>query len=59
MPNDILMFAHSGTSIAMGNAGPEVQRAARFVTTSNEDEGFANAVDQFVLRSSPGNRLET
>jgi Cof subfamily protein (haloacid dehalogenase superfamily) len=52
MPNDILMFAHSGTSIAMGNAGPEVQRAARFVTTSNEDEGFANAVDQFVLRSS-------
>jgi Cof subfamily protein (haloacid dehalogenase superfamily) len=52
MPNDILMFAHSGTSIAMGNAGPEVQRAARFVTTSNEDEGFANAVDRFVLRSA-------
>ncbi|HEY5272406.1 MAG TPA: Cof-type HAD-IIB family hydrolase [Acidimicrobiales bacterium] len=52
MPNDILMFAHSGTSIAMGNAAPEVQRAARFVTSSNEEEGFANAVDQFVLRSS-------
>jgi Cof subfamily protein (haloacid dehalogenase superfamily) len=53
MPNDILMFAHSGTSIAMGNASAEVQRAARFVTTSNEDEGFANAVDRFVLRSAP------
>src|SRR5665213_54247 len=52
MPNDILMFAHSGTSIAMGNAAPEVQRAARFVTSSNEEEGFANAVEQFVLRSS-------
>jgi Cof subfamily protein (haloacid dehalogenase superfamily) len=51
MPNDILMFAHSGTSIAMGNAGPEVQRAARFVTRSNEDEGFAYAVDHFVLHS--------
>jgi Cof subfamily protein (haloacid dehalogenase superfamily) len=49
MPNDVLMFAHSGMSIAMGNASPEVQRAARYVTTSNEDEGFANAVERFVL----------
>ncbi|MFE2603513.1 Cof-type HAD-IIB family hydrolase [Streptomyces mirabilis] len=49
MPNDVLMFAHSGLSIAMGNAGHEVQRAARRVTTSNEEEGFANAVEQFIL----------
>ena len=27
MPNDVLMFAHSGMSIAMGNASSEVQRA--------------------------------
>jgi Cof subfamily protein (haloacid dehalogenase superfamily) len=50
MPNDVLMFAHSGLSIAMGNASSEVQRAARQVTTSNEDEGFANAIDRFILR---------
>jgi Cof subfamily protein (haloacid dehalogenase superfamily) len=49
MPNDVLMFAHSGLSIAMGNASAEVKRAARRVTTSNEDEGFANAVERFVL----------
>jgi hydroxymethylpyrimidine pyrophosphatase-like HAD family hydrolase len=49
MPNDVLMFAHSGLSIAMGNASPEVQRAARRVTTSNQDEGFANAVERFIL----------
>jgi len=49
MPNDVLMFAHSGLSIAMGNASHEVQRAARRVTTSNEDEGFANAVERFIL----------
>ncbi len=49
MPNDVLMFAHSGLSIAMGNASPDVQRCARRVTTSNEDEGFANAVERFVL----------
>jgi Cof subfamily protein (haloacid dehalogenase superfamily) len=50
MPNDVLMFAHSGLSIAMGNASTEVQRAARRVTSSNDDEGFANAVGQFILR---------
>jgi hydroxymethylpyrimidine pyrophosphatase-like HAD family hydrolase len=49
MPNDVLMFAHSGLSIAMGNASHEVQRAARRVTTSNEEDGFANAVEQFIL----------
>ncbi len=51
MPNDVLMFGVAGTSIAMGNASPEVQRTARFVTTSNEEDGFARAVDMFVLRS--------
>jgi len=49
MPNDVLMFAHSGLSIAMGNAAPEVQRAARRVTTSNDEDGFAKAMDRFVL----------
>jgi Cof subfamily protein (haloacid dehalogenase superfamily) len=49
-PNDVLMFAHSGLSVAMGNATPEVKRAARRVTTSNDDEGFASAVYKFILR---------
>ncbi len=49
MPNDILMFEHSGLSIAMGNADPEAKEAADAVTASNEDEGFAKAVDRFVL----------
>ena len=49
-PNDVLMFAHSGLSIAMGNAGPDVQHAARRVTASNQDEGFAKAVEQYILR---------
>src|ERR1700761_1676076 len=52
MPNDVLMFAHSGLSIAMGNASLEVQHSARRVPTSNADEGFANAVDKFVLRTA-------
>jgi hydroxymethylpyrimidine pyrophosphatase-like HAD family hydrolase len=47
-PNDVLMFRRSGVSIAMGNASPEVQRQATFVTTSYGDEGFANAVDRLL-----------
>ncbi len=48
-PNDILMFDHSGLSIAMGNADPEAKEAAHQTTRSNEDEGFAYAVEHFVL----------
>ena len=47
--NDVAMFERSGLSIAMGNASPEAQRAADFVTDSNRDEGFANAVERFIL----------
>jgi len=53
MPNDILMFAHSGLSIAMGNADPQVQRAARRMTETNEKEGFADAVERLVLPRAP------
>jgi hydroxymethylpyrimidine pyrophosphatase-like HAD family hydrolase len=49
MANDITMFRKSGMSIAMGNATPQVQKAATFVTASNDEEGFAAAVDNFVL----------
>lgn len=49
MANDVSMFAASGLPIAVGNATPEVQSAARLVSTSNEEEGFANAVERFIL----------
>lgn len=49
MPNDILMFRNSGLSIAMGNASAEVQGHADFVTDSNRDEGFAKAMERYVL----------
>ena len=52
MPNDVLMFARSGLSIAMGQSGREVQRAGRRVTSSNDEDGFANAVERFILRAN-------
>jgi len=51
MPNDVLMFRNSGLSIAMGNASADVRHAATFVTTSNTEEGFARAMERFVLRA--------
>ncbi|MGZ4836182.1 MAG: Cof-type HAD-IIB family hydrolase [Terriglobales bacterium] len=51
MPNDVLMFRKSGLSIAMGNASADVQRQAQFVTTSNEEEGFAKAMEKLILGS--------
>jgi hypothetical protein len=49
MLNDVTMFQQSGVSIAMGNASLEVQKAATYVTASNEEEGFAVAVENFIL----------
>jgi Cof subfamily protein (haloacid dehalogenase superfamily) len=49
MPNDVLMFRESGLSIAMGNARPEVKDEAHFATDDYNNEGFANAIERFVL----------
>ena len=49
MPNDVLMFAQSGFSIAMGNASPDVKAKATVVTATNEEDGFAAAVNRFLL----------
>lgn len=51
MPTDVSMFEHSGVAIAMGNAALAVQSAATFVTHSNDDNGFAHAIDTFILKS--------
>ena len=48
-PSDVLMFERSGLSVAMGNATADVQRRATHVAASHEDEGFADAVDRFIL----------
>jgi Cof subfamily protein (haloacid dehalogenase superfamily) len=55
MPNDVLMFEKSGVSIAMGNASPQVQASATYVTSSNEEEGFAKAMEEFVLTARAAN----
>ena len=51
MENDLAMFHKAGLSIAMGNASPEVKQQANYVTASNAHDGFALAIERFILDS--------
>jgi len=50
-PNDVLMFKRSCFSIAMGNASDQVKEQASATTDSYNDEGFAKAMERFILGS--------
>jgi Cof subfamily protein (haloacid dehalogenase superfamily) len=49
MANDLAMFRKAGLSIAMGNATAEVKALATHATAANTDDGFAKAIEDFVL----------
>jgi Cof subfamily protein (haloacid dehalogenase superfamily) len=49
MENDLEMFRHAGFAVAMGNAPDEVKRAAQATTLSNEEDGFAVAIERYVF----------
>jgi hypothetical protein len=49
MPTDVLMFRNSGVSIAMGNATDDVKAQATYVTKDNTEDGFAYAIEHFIL----------
>jgi hypothetical protein len=48
MQNDLAMFRTSGLSFAMGNATDDVKKAATHGTASNEEEGFAKAIEMIL-----------
>jgi Cof subfamily protein (haloacid dehalogenase superfamily) len=54
MQNDLAMFKKSGLSIAMGNATDDVKKLATHVTTSNEEEGFAKAIEMILKNNETG-----
>jgi hypothetical protein len=43
------MFERAGISVAMGNATDDVKSKATHVSTANDDNGFAYAIEHFVL----------
>ena len=49
MPSDVPMFKQAGLSIAMGNANLSVQKQADFVTDTDANDGFAKAIENYIL----------
>jgi Cof subfamily protein (haloacid dehalogenase superfamily) len=47
--NDIELLQWAGLGVAMGNAQPEVQAAADYVTGSLHEDGVAQAIERFIL----------
>jgi len=48
MRNDLAMFRKSGLSFAMGNADDDVKARATYVTDTDENDGFAKAIDRII-----------
>jgi len=46
--NDLHMIRNAGLGVAMGNARPEVQRLAKRVIGTNEEEGLAQFLEELV-----------
>ena len=47
--NDLPMLQAAGFSVAMGNADDSIKSACTFVTTNCAEDGFADAVENFVF----------
>jgi Cof subfamily protein (haloacid dehalogenase superfamily) len=50
-PNDIEMLRHAGVGVAMGNAEEKVKEAADFVTGHHENDGLAEFIEDYLLKS--------
>jgi Cof subfamily protein (haloacid dehalogenase superfamily) len=48
-PNDVEMFEQAGVSIAMGQAVDEVIRAASYITSSNDSDGWSRGIEKYVI----------
>ncbi|BBB90881.1 MAG TPA: Cof-type HAD-IIB family hydrolase [Methylomusa anaerophila] len=47
--NDLSMIEYAGLGIAMGNALDIVKQKADYITSSNDNEGVANAINKFIF----------
>ena len=43
------MIRMVGTGIAMGNAGPQLKRAAKATVGTNKEDGVAQAIQKYAL----------
>ena len=47
--NDLEMITYAGCGVAMGNAPAEIKSCALHITTSNDDEGAAKAIQNWAM----------
>ena len=47
--NDIAMLEYAGVGVAMENASPRVKEVADVMTKSNEEDGVAFAIREYIL----------
>lgn len=49
-PNDVGMFKQAGLSIAMGQAVDQIKNQSSYVTTSNDEDGWARGIEKYILK---------
>jgi len=52
--NDLEMLKYAGLAVVMGNAREEIKAVADYVTSSNEDDGVAEALEHLIFREEVG-----
>jgi hydroxymethylpyrimidine pyrophosphatase-like HAD family hydrolase len=50
--NDVEMLQMCGLGVAMGNAGPAAKSAADVVVATNDNQGVAEAIREYVLKQA-------
>ncbi|RFU64440.1 HAD family phosphatase [Peribacillus saganii] len=57
-PDDIEMIENSGVGVAMSNSEPDVKRAAKWITRTNDEQGVAYMLKEFFRKQHPIEFLE-
>lgn len=47
--NDLSMIKYAGLGVAMGNAQPVVKESANYIAPTNDEDGVAHVVNEFIL----------
>ena len=50
--NDLSMIEYAGLGIAMANAEDKIKKSAKYVTLSNDEDGIAHVIYEFILNGN-------
>ena len=50
--NDVTMLQYAGLGVAMANGAEELKQIADFITGTNEEDGVAQVIEQFIVSAS-------